>query len=114
MDAGKCSVCGEESFGTGSDHIRCASLNSFHNIAMRVRPKCGADEDGIWAVLAWLSILAAKNKDVPDGGKLVTVKDVAEEHWTKYGRNFFRCARRYSDLDHCHVKIRKRIGPLPN
>jgi phosphoglucomutase len=69
MDAGKCSVCGEESFGTGSDHIR--------------------EKDGIWAVLAWLAILAYKNKDVPEGGDLVTVQDVAMEHWKKYGRNFF-------------------------
>lgn len=42
-------------------------------------------------MLAWLSILAHKNKDVPEGGKLVTVKDIAEAHWQKYGRNFFRC-----------------------
>lgn len=42
-------------------------------------------------MLAWLSILAYKNKDVPEGGKLVTVKDVAFEHWKKFGRNFFRC-----------------------
>jgi len=42
-------------------------------------------------VLAWLSILAYKNKDVPEGGELVTVKDVAFEHWKKFGRNFFRC-----------------------
>lgn len=49
------------------------------------------EKDGIWAVLAWLSILAYKNKDVPEGGKLVTVQDVAMEHWKKYGRNFFRC-----------------------
>lgn len=42
-------------------------------------------------VLAWLSILAAKNADSPEG-KLVGVKDVAMEHWNKYGRNFFRCA----------------------
>mmetsp|Transcript_17959 Transcript_17959/g.38579 ORF Transcript_17959/g.38579 Transcript_17959/m.38579 type:complete len:409 (+) Transcript_17959:1066-2292(+) len=69
MDAGKCSVCGEESFGTGGDHIR--------------------EKDGIFAVLAWLSILAYKNKDVPEGGKLVTVRDVAMEHWSKFGRNFF-------------------------
>lgn len=69
MDAGQCNICGEESFGTGSDHIR--------------------EKDGMWAVLAWLSILALKNKDVPEGGKLVTVKDIAEEHWAKYGRNFF-------------------------
>lgn len=69
MDAGQCSVCGEESFGTGADHVR--------------------EKDGMWAVLAWLSILAHKNKDVPDGGKLVTVEDIAMEHWAKYGRNFF-------------------------
>jgi len=69
MDAGKCSICGEESFGTGADHIR--------------------EKDGIWAVLAWLNILAAKNADVPEGGKLVTVEDVAMEHWSKFGRNFF-------------------------
>jgi phosphoglucomutase len=68
--AGKCSVCGEESFGTGGDHIR--------------------EKDGIFAVLAWLSILADKNKGVPEGGKLVGVRDVALEHWRTYGRNFFR------------------------
>jgi phosphoglucomutase len=66
MDAGRCSVCGEESFGTGSDHIR--------------------EKDGIWAVLAWLSILAYKNKG---SEKLVTVEDIAMEHWKKFGRNFF-------------------------
>jgi hypothetical protein len=64
-------VCGEESFGTGGDHIR--------------------EKDGIFAVLAWLSMLAYYNKDVPVGGKLVTVKDISMQHWTKYGRNFFRC-----------------------
>ncbi|GIL75681.1 hypothetical protein Vretimale_15247 [Volvox reticuliferus] len=69
MDAGKCSVCGEESFGTGGDHIR--------------------EKDGIFAVLSWLSILASKNKDAPEGAQLVTVQDVSVEHWKKYGRNFF-------------------------
>jgi len=72
MDAGKCSVCGEESFGTGSDHVR--------------------EKDGLWAVLAWLSILAHANKDTPPatgGGKLVGVGDVVRAHWAKYGRNFF-------------------------
>ena len=68
MDAGKCSVCGEESFGTGSDHVR--------------------EKDGIWAVLAWLSILAEANRDAPVG-KLVGVGDVVREHWAEYGRNFF-------------------------
>ncbi|KMZ74697.1 Phosphoglucosamine mutase [Zostera marina] len=68
MDAGMCSVCGEESFGTGSDHIR--------------------EKDGIWAVLAWLSIIAYKNKD-NDGGKLVTVEDIVLQHWATYGRHYY-------------------------
>ena len=63
-------MCGEESFGTGSDHVR--------------------EKDGLWAVLAWLSILAKKNKDKKDGDGLFTVEDVAKEHWATYGRNFFR------------------------
>jgi len=69
MDAGMCSVCGEESFGTGSDHIR--------------------EKDGVWAVLAWLSILAYKNKDNLDGGKLVTVEDIVRNHWASYGRHYY-------------------------
>ncbi|CAK9161017.1 unnamed protein product [Ilex paraguariensis] len=69
MDAGKLSICGEESFGTGSDHIR--------------------EKDGIWAVLAWLSIIAYRNKDKKPGEKLVSVSDVVKEYWATYGRNFF-------------------------
>nr|CAB64725.1 phosphoglucomutase [Arabidopsis thaliana] len=69
MDAGKLSICGEESFGTVSDHIR--------------------EKDGIWAVLAWLSILAHRNKDTKPGDKLVSVADVVKEYWATYGRNFF-------------------------
>ncbi|OMO99768.1 Alpha-D-phosphohexomutase superfamily [Corchorus olitorius] len=69
MDAGLCSVCGEESFGTGSDHIR--------------------EKDGIWAVLAWLSILAYKNKDNLNGNKLVTVEDIVRQHWATYGRHYY-------------------------
>ncbi|GCC37590.1 hypothetical protein chiPu_0016094 [Chiloscyllium punctatum] len=60
MDANKLSLCGEESFGTGSDHIR--------------------EKDGLWAVLAWLSIIA-KSKQ--------SVETIMQEHWQKYGRNFF-------------------------
>jgi phosphoglucomutase len=60
MDAGKLSLCGEESFGTGSDHIR--------------------EKDGLWAVLAWLSILAVTGQ---------SVEEVVRSHWKKYGRNFF-------------------------
>merc|ERR1719445_2880847 len=66
MDDGKLSICGEESFGTGSDHVR--------------------EKDGIWAVLSWLSILASKNKD---GSKLVSVEDIVNEHWKEYGRNYY-------------------------
>jgi phosphoglucomutase len=69
MDDGQCSICGEESFGTGSDHIR--------------------EKDGIWAVLAWLSILAHKNKANLDGGKLVSVEEIVRQHWTTYGRHYY-------------------------
>ncbi|XLU42468.1 hypothetical protein S245_037282, partial [Arachis hypogaea] len=69
MDAGKLSVCGEESFGTGSDHIR--------------------EKDGIWAVLAWLSIIAHCNKDKKAGEKLISVADVVKEHWATYGQISF-------------------------
>ncbi|XP_061975983.1 phosphoglucomutase, cytoplasmic-like [Populus nigra] len=69
MDAGLCSICGEESFGTGSDHIR--------------------EKDGIWAVLAWLSILAFKNKENLGGGELVTVEDIVRNHWATYGRHYY-------------------------
>jgi phosphoglucomutase len=60
-------ICGEESFGTGSNHIR--------------------EKDGIWAVLAWLSILAYKNQDASK--PLVTVEDIVVDHWAKYGRNYY-------------------------
>ncbi|XP_038268324.1 phosphoglucomutase-1 isoform X3 [Dermochelys coriacea] len=60
MDANKLSLCGEESFGTGSDHIR--------------------EKDGLWAVLAWLSIIAVRKQ---------SVEDILKDHWQKYGRNFF-------------------------
>lgn len=60
MDAGRLSLCGEESFGTGSDHIR--------------------EKDGLWAVLAWLSIIEHKN---------MGVEEILKEHWQLYGRNYF-------------------------
>jgi len=68
MDAGKLSICGEESFGTGSDHVR--------------------EKDGVWAVLAWLSILAHTKMSVPD---------LLARHWQTYGRNYFT---RY-DYENC-------------
>lgn len=66
MDAGLCSICGEESFGTGSDHVR--------------------EKDGLWAVLCWLSILAYEAKQQ---GRIVTVKEVNEKFWQTYGRNYY-------------------------
>lgn len=60
-------ICGEESFGTGSDHVR--------------------EKDGLWAVLAWLSILSSVNPD--DSQPLVTVEDLLKQHWKKYGRNYY-------------------------
>ncbi|OVA00169.1 Alpha-D-phosphohexomutase superfamily [Macleaya cordata] len=89
MDAGKLSICGEESFGTGSDHIR--------------------EKDGIWAVLAWLSIIAFRNKDKKVGEKLVSVSDVVKEYWATYGRNFFS---RY-DYEECESEgANKMMGYL--
>ena len=60
LDAGEISLCGEESFGTGSNHIR--------------------EKDGIWAALAWLQILAKKK---------MSVEEVLKDHWNQFGRNFF-------------------------
>ncbi|MFC3459392.1 alpha-D-glucose phosphate-specific phosphoglucomutase [Massilia haematophila] len=60
MDAGMATLCGEESYGTGSDHVR--------------------EKDGLWAVLFWLNIIAATGKSV---GELVT------EHWARFGRNYY-------------------------
>ena len=60
-------ICGEESFGTGSNHVR--------------------EKDGMWAVLAWLQILAVKNADTSK--QLVGVEQVARAHWASYGRNYY-------------------------
>ncbi|KAJ6219207.1 hypothetical protein RDWZM_005019 [Blomia tropicalis] len=69
MDAGRVSICGEESFGTGSDHIR--------------------EKDGLWAVLAWLSVLASVKVD--------SVETLLKQHWSKNGRYFYA---RY-DYENC-------------
>ncbi len=61
MDAGLCTLCGEESFGTGSNHIR--------------------EKDGLWAVLCWLSILAREG-----GG----VAGILQRHWGRFGRSYFQ------------------------
>ncbi len=83
LDAGKIQLCGEESFGTGSNHIRlqctrfllCKNLESQHVCFHFFREK-----DGVWAALAWLQILATKK---------TTVEGLLSQHWKKYGRNFF-------------------------
>jgi phosphoglucomutase len=69
MDAGLCTICGEESFGTGSNHIR--------------------EKDGLWAVLCWLSILAASGK---------SVADVVSDHWRRFGRSYYQ-RHDYEGLD---------------
>lgn len=69
MDAGKINLCGEESFGTGSNHIR--------------------EKDGIWAVLAWLTVLAHRNVGKTEVGAFVGVESIVREHWAEYGRNYY-------------------------
>lgn len=66
MDAGKVTLCGEESFGTGSNHVR--------------------EKDGLWAVLCWLNIIAAKTKVI---GKHQSVETIVKAHWAEYGRNVY-------------------------
>jgi len=69
-------ICGEESFGTGSDHVR--------------------EKDGVWAVLCWLSVLASRN---PDASKpLVSVEKIVQEHWATYGRNYY-CRYDYENVE---------------
>lgn len=60
LDAGLATICGEESAGTGSDHVR--------------------EKDGLWAVLLWLNILAVRK---------ISVDQLAREHWAKFGRNYY-------------------------
>lgn len=67
FDADKLSICGEESFGTGSNHIR--------------------EKDGLWAIVAWLNIIAGLA--AADRGAVPTIKRIQQEFWTEYGRTFF-------------------------
>jgi phosphoglucomutase len=60
LDAGKVTICGEESAGTGSDHVR--------------------EKDGLWAVLLWLNILAARKEPAIE---------IVKKHWAEYGRNYY-------------------------
>ena len=60
LDAGRITLCGEESFGTGSSHVR--------------------EKDGLWAVLFWLNVVAARGQ---------SVEQIVKEHWAKFGRNYY-------------------------
>lgn len=60
LDAGRITICGEESAGTSSDHVR--------------------EKDGLWAVLMWMNILAVRGQ---------SVQDIMTDHWQRYGRNFY-------------------------
>ncbi|WUR12251.1 alpha-D-glucose phosphate-specific phosphoglucomutase [[Empedobacter] haloabium] len=60
LDAGLATLCGEESYGTGSNHIR--------------------EKDGVWAVLFWLNLLAVTGK---------SVQQIVTEHWARFGRNYY-------------------------
>jgi len=71
-------LCGEESFGTGSDHVR--------------------EKDGLWAVLAWMSILSKANEGVAEGEPLVGVREIVAKHWARYGRHFY-CRYDYEGVD---------------
>jgi len=87
-------LCGEESFGTGSSHVR--------------------EKDGLWAVLCWLSILAhhnAENGGTPEG-ELIGVADVVQAHWRRYGRNFYT-RYDYEEVDAAQAKeLVARLGAL--
>ncbi|CAH6721320.1 phosphoglucomutase 2 [[Candida] jaroonii] len=67
FDSKKLSICGEESFGTGSNHIR--------------------EKDGLWAIVAWLNVLASFNQQFPE--EETSIKSVQDKFWKKYGRTYF-------------------------
>ena len=88
LDAGRVTLCGEESFGTGSAHVR--------------------EKDGLWAVLFWLNVLAARRQPVAE---------ILRAHWARYGRNYYT---RYdyeeipSDAAAALVgRLRERLPTLP-
>jgi phosphoglucomutase len=87
LDAGKITLCGEESFGTGSSHLR--------------------EKDGLWAVLYWLNLLAVRRQPV---------EIIVREHWWTHGRHFYT-RHDYEGLDpvvaRCLMKqLRERLGRL--
>ncbi|MCV2882764.1 alpha-D-glucose phosphate-specific phosphoglucomutase [Actibacterium sp. XHP0104] len=88
LDAGRATICGEESAGTGSDHVR--------------------EKDGLWAVLLWLNILAARR---------VSVASLIAEHWARFGRNYYS-RHDYEGIDSTAATrlmddLRARLPDLP-
>ncbi len=88
LDAGRATLCGEESAGTGSDHVR--------------------EKDGLWAVLLWLNILADTK---------TSVAQLMSDHWAKYGRNYYS-RHDYEDLDSAkanslYTGLRTKLNVLP-
>ncbi|MCO6441682.1 MAG: alpha-D-glucose phosphate-specific phosphoglucomutase [Nitrococcus mobilis] len=88
LDAGKITLCGEESFGTGSNHVR--------------------EKDGLWAVLFWLNLLAAR---------MQSAEEIVRQHWEKFGRNFFT-RHDYEGLDAAKAetmlsRLRNELAALP-
>jgi phosphoglucomutase len=88
LDADKITICGEESFGTGSNHVR--------------------EKDGLWAVLFWLNILAERQQ---------SVEDIVVEHWKTYGRNFYS-RHDYEGVDSAKASelmegVRSQLPTLP-
>ena len=88
LDAGRISICGEESFGTGAVHVR--------------------EKDGLWAVLAWLNILAVSQQ---------SVAELMHAHWTRYGRHYYQ-RHDYEHLtaeqaDACMDTLRGALTSLP-
>lgn len=83
LDADKVTLCGEESFGTGSNHVR--------------------EKDGLWAVLFWLNILAVRSE---------SVEQIVRSHWQTYGRNFYS-RRDYEGVDAERAsELMVRLGQL--
>jgi phosphoglucomutase len=68
FDSDRLSICGEESFGTGSNHIR--------------------EKDGVWAVVAWLNIIAGVAEELP-AGEEPSIANIQKDFWKEYGRTYF-------------------------
>ena len=86
LDAGMATICGEESAGTGSDHVR--------------------EKDGLWAVLLWLNILAVRGE---------SAKDIVKSHWATYGRNYYsRHDYEEVETDRANALMTELRGKLPD